>query len=87
MLKNVFWWYLLPPGIGVAIFVCDAAWTMRQLPGTPLMAHVPYFIILALLCGGIYLLSQYAVRTELSPRRQELEQLLGSLEEGSAVGS
>ena len=36
LLKNVLWWYLLPFGIGIAVFGGDVAWQVRNDSGTGL---------------------------------------------------
>ncbi len=87
VMKNVFWWYLLPANIAFAIFFGYLAWgTTREIIGTELV------IILAILFGCFafcifvsiagYYLHRYVVWRELNPRKQELEQLLGSLKNG-----
>jgi hypothetical protein len=72
LLKNVAWWYLGPPmlaaifTIGHRAFTDDDSLTDRLLEAAgPLGTFVVVF-------AGIYWLNQYAVRTELQPRRQEL---------------
>jgi hypothetical protein len=84
LLKNVFWWYLLPLLVGVAIFTGHIAWMLRDA-GIPFWTHIFRSTgIWALLTWGIYKLNQYAVRKGLQPRHQELEDLLNSLEDVNA---
>jgi hypothetical protein len=74
LLKNVFWWYLLPPGIGLTAWFVYAA----QLTG----AWVMCMLMLAGTVGsywGVYRLNQKAVKKELVPRKEELERMLKSL--------
>jgi hypothetical protein len=79
LLKNVFWWYLLPPGVGVVISFGTVAW-QRHAAGKPaLIAMLEYLIFVALVFWGVYLLNQRAVRKGLVPRKQELESLLKML--------
>jgi hypothetical protein len=86
LLKNVFWWYLLPPNIGFAIFFGYLAWgTTRELVGTVLVIVLltlfGCFAFCILISMVIYYMNRHVVRKELSPRRAELEQLRNSLVE------
>ncbi len=80
LLKNVFWWYLLPLGIGLAVLVGQIAWTIRNTPELGMKFLVGYAIFCVLLFWGIYALNQWAVRKHLVPRQQELMQLQNSLQ-------
>ena len=92
LLRNVFWWGLLPPGLAMLAFIGQLAWEVR-LGGwwtAPVvaLAVLPGFIVFA----AVYRLNQSAVRCELEPRRQELEALHMSLQDetpsgGAQVGS
>jgi hypothetical protein len=84
LLKNVFWWYLLPPAIGIAIFVGRVAWAARS-DRRVLIFLFTYSVFCLFLYVGIYLLNQYAVRKELVPRKQELESLLKNLSNDNKV--
>ena len=79
LLKNVLWWYLLPPGIGIGIFIAYVAWKIRNTGRMPLVFVLAYALFCIFLYWGIYLLNQWAVRKQLIPRKRELEQLLDSL--------
>jgi hypothetical protein len=88
LLGNVLWWYLLPLALSMLAFVCHVAWQVRS--GGWLMAVVVAgpVVIGVIILVGVYRLNQDAVRTELVPRRQELEALLrGLADEGPAVSS
>ena len=82
LLKNVFWWYLLPPSIGIVVASADLVWQVR---GTGLGFHVAVviatgmFALCTLVYWKIYLLNQRAVRKELLPRLEELRGLSESL--------
>lgn len=81
LLRNVGWWYLLPLAVAGLAFFCHGAW---ELQGggwwTVLLFALPVGF-----AGGlfafIYWLNQVAVRTELEPRRRELQALLASFGE------
>jgi len=85
LLKNVFWWYLLPLAIGASVFVIGLAW---EIPIEGRVSRIELVCCLlgisAIICGFcfwfVYWLNQCAVRKFLEPRRQELETLLASLE-------
>ena len=83
LLKNVFWWYLLPIDAGLGVFIAKQAWQERHA-GLSVMVGLLFY---ALFCGvtgwGIYWLNQFAVRKTLEPRRQELATLLAGT--GNAV--
>ena len=78
LLKNVLWWYLLPPDIGIAIFIGHVIW-MLHANGKPFASQIVFLVFCAVLSWGVYWLNQYAVRKDLLPRKQELEQFLHSL--------
>jgi len=84
LLKNVFWWYLLPFALGIAIFWVDVAWRVRNAPGTGVRSIAGWFVGLIVLYTGIYYLNQWTVRKYLIPRKQELEQLRNSLQNDNA---
>ena len=88
LLKNVLWWYLLPPSIGIGIFILCCAFGVIKAVGVANSAHhlvflLVYLVFLFLLYWGIYWLNQRAVRKELQPRRKELEELLNNLSDSS----
>ena len=85
LLKNVLWWYLLPPGIGIVIFVGSVVLKIIQnVRGKGLVDILvflfAYLVGSFLLSLGVYYLNQWAVRKYLIPRKEELEHLLQSLE-------
>jgi hypothetical protein len=80
LLRNVLWWYLLPPGIGGTVFIGYLAGQVRSaeiLWPKPFVAEFALFS--GLLSLGVYHLNQWAVNRHLRPRRQELQDLLDSL--------
>jgi CubicO group peptidase (beta-lactamase class C family) len=80
LLRNVFWWYLLPFTIPILAFFAQVAWSLR-FAGR--LEALIFFVILAgsvfAMYSFIYYLNQRAVRVELEPRREELRTLLASL--------
>jgi hypothetical protein len=79
LLSTVLWWYLLPLGVGVVMVFSGAR--------SP-MATTIYAAVVAVLYGGIYWLNQRAIATELKPRLEEIEAMLGAvLEEPERDGA
>lgn len=81
LLKNIFWWYILPPGIGIVLVICSMAWELRDVGIYGLALVAAYALLCLLVCWGVYLLNQRAVKKSFEPRRQELESLLANLDE------
>jgi CubicO group peptidase (beta-lactamase class C family) len=79
LLRNVFWWYLLPFTIAILAFFTQVALQGRPAFSSFALALAPNAIFLFLLYGFVYYLNQYAVRRELAPRRNELLTLLATL--------
>ncbi len=79
LLRNIFWWYLLPFAIGISIPFFIGAWGIRN-SGSLIPFIIKTFGFLIVLYVGIYYLNQYAVRKALNPRKDELEELLKSIE-------
>ena len=78
LLRNVFWWYLLPLAMGLAIVTGVSVWHSRHV-ALVVAGGCVYMLLVVLLYWGIYRLNQWAVRKSLEPRQQELEALLASL--------
>lgn len=79
LLRNVFWWYLLPLAIPMSVFLLQIVWESTT--------NWTEFAIGTLICSipivgldiWILRLNQREVETRLEPRQQELERLLASL--------
>lgn len=76
LIRNVFWWYLLPLVLPMLAFLGQLAWQARAGGWWVLLSVAG---VVAVVFAGIYWLNQNAVRTGLEPRRQELQALLASL--------
>jgi Flp pilus assembly protein TadB len=87
LLKNVFWWYLLPPGAGIALFLFVVNWHLFKVLSAKLVLFecLVVTLIVVLVFWGVYLLNRRAVRKDLMPRKQELESLLNSLTNDSKM--
>lgn len=80
LLKNIFWWYLLPVLIGLGAFSAQTLWVNRAVGLTSTLESGAIFILTyGFTYGFVYWLNQRAVKKQLDPRRQELESLLTSL--------
>lgn len=90
LLRNIVWWYLLPPTLSIMAFFAQTIFT----PEIPLLdaggwsdylARLIVFLSMSLfvivIYYFVYLINQQAVRTQLEPRRLELLALLKSLED------
>ncbi|MCA9054182.1 MAG: hypothetical protein KDA75_10120 [Planctomycetaceae bacterium] len=82
LLKNVLWWYLLPPGVAILAFFWHVSWkmaeeTQRLWAGLTSAAILSMFLVTVY--GWVYSMNQRAVRAQLEPRRRELLTLLNGL--------
>lgn len=80
LLRNVFWWYLLPFGLPCMAFFLDTAWATSSdwLEFVLFGGFLNLFLVV--MYWGVYRLNQSAVRGHLEPRRQDLVKLVQSLE-------
>jgi hypothetical protein len=81
LLRNVFWWYLLPFALPALAFFGQVFWQERSGGWWMALAVSEVVAMLVVVIAVIYWLNQYAVRSELEPRRRELETLLMSLKD------
>jgi CubicO group peptidase (beta-lactamase class C family) len=79
LLRNVFWWYLLPFTISVLAFFAHVSWLTFEEWFAALGFATFLFIFDLAMDYFIYWLNQYAVRIQLEPRREELLALVTSL--------
>lgn len=79
LLKNVFWWYLLPIAATLGISIGYSTWHARNSGFPAVIVWVISTLVIVLVYWGIYWLNRFAVRKSLEPRRQELETLLAGL--------
>lgn len=84
LLRNVFWWYLLPFILSISAFFLHTAWLSSSKWWEVLSFALFLELVLAMLYTPIYYLNQHAVRKQLEPRRQELLELLASLGDETA---
>ncbi len=79
LLRNVFWWYLLPFTISILTFFAHIAWRSSEDWLVALGVATPLFVFLIALFYFLDWLNQRAVDSDLEPRHQELLTLLASL--------
>src|SRR5207245_1063298 len=79
LLRNVFWWYLLPFTISLLAFFTHVAWLTFD-KWLAALGFATFLVVFDLAIDYfIYRLNQNAVRTQLEPQRRELLALLASL--------
>ncbi|HEY2828379.1 MAG TPA: hypothetical protein VGJ04_12330, partial [Pirellulales bacterium] len=79
LLRNVFWWYLLPFTISILAFFAHSAWRMSDNWLGAVGGAMPFFVFLWGTYCFIDYINQLAVCSKLEPRRQELLKLLAGL--------
>lgn len=89
LLKSVHWWGLLPLAISLLAFLMQVVLQAIQRHGTPnlistIIALAPPLAIIGVIFFFVYWLNRHVVRTDLIPRRDELNKQLQSLQEESA---
>ncbi len=80
LLRNIFWWYLLPLSIGIVVFLGSLGWKMRDGGLGVLLILAAVALGCSWAYWGVYRLNQQAVKKTFEPRREELESLLASLD-------
>jgi Na+/proline symporter len=75
LLKNIFWWYLLPLSAALGVSVAVTCWHELDR-ASQLAGWCGYAVVCILLDWFLYWLNQTAVKKSLVPRRRELEVLL-----------
>jgi hypothetical protein len=79
LLRNVWWWYLLPIALPMFAFFAQGSWENRAEGWLAWLVLAVAVVLVSGVFVFIYWLNQVAVRSGLNPRRQELETLLASL--------
>jgi hypothetical protein len=85
LLRNVQWWYLAPLAVPMLAFLGHLAWRERALGWPMALLTAAMAALVAFVVAAVYRLNQTAIRSELEPRSQELEALLVSLKDETAV--
>ena len=86
LLRNIFWWYLLPPSISILAFFAQVSWSIRAAGGAPAITFFMGLVLFVFVVYSfVYYWNQRAVRVQLEPRRQELLVMLASFGDESAA--
>lgn len=80
LLRNVFWWYLLPFLLPMLAFFFQVAWHSSQNWWQCALGFALPASFVGALYYGVYWLNQQAVHRQLEPRRRQLLALIASLE-------
>jgi hypothetical protein len=81
LLRNVLWWYVLPLALPMLTFFGQVTWEERSGGWWTALTLAVVVALAVIVFAGVYWLNQYAIRSELEPRRQELEALLRGLKD------
>lgn len=84
LLRNVFWWYLLPMILPMFAFFAQVSWDKFMSGWGAVFAFTFFCGCVSSVFAFVYRLNLTAVRTHLEPKREELQKLLGSLKEETA---
>jgi len=87
LLRNVFWWYLLPLALSMLAFISQIAWLQRAGGGWTALGMAIMVALIVIVLAAVYRLNQLAVRCSLEPRRQELQVQLLSLKDETPAAS
>ncbi len=79
LLRNVFWWYIMPVALPCMIFFVHVAWRKRAVGWDSVLFTLVSTAVFCSVMGFVYWLNQKAVRNSLEPRQQELKELLSNL--------
>lgn len=80
LLRNVFWWYLVPYSISLMAFFLQVSWESTGVWWAFAIVASGFGAFLLVIYGWVYRLNQTAVREQLEPRRKDLNQLVANLE-------
>ncbi|MEZ6034926.1 MAG: hypothetical protein R3C17_17680 [Planctomycetaceae bacterium] len=85
LLRNVFWWYELPPSVSMMAFFLHVAWNSSSTWWEFVLVAGGCGLFLFVIYGFIYWINQSVVRNQLEPRRQHLMKLVANLEGENAA--
>lgn len=85
LVRNVFWWYLLPYSLSLMTFFVHTFWLASSAWWEFLAITTISGGFLLIVYGAVYYLNQYAGCSNLEPRREELLTLLTSLGDESTA--
>lgn len=81
LLRQVFWWYLLPCGVAVALYLGGLWWAMPPHVRAGAMGFLGWYAAAVVaLYAGIWWLNQRTVRLTFEPQLRELEAIRDELD-------
>lgn len=85
LLKNVFWWYLLLPGITFIFPLVKIGGFLNpeEMSADSLLIVVGVAVFMGIVFWCVCWVNRRCIRKDLLPRKQELEELLQSMDNGS----
>ncbi len=83
LLRNVFWWYLLPFTISILAFFLQVSWESSRSWLVFILGTIFWSLFLLVIYGFVYFINQRAVRNQLEPRRKNLVKLVDGIEDDS----
>lgn len=84
LLRNIFWWYLLPFTISLMAFFIHVAWNTTGTWWGCILVTTPFGAVLFRVYRKIYRLNQKAVDEQLQPRQEHLQRIVANLESDDA---
>lgn len=81
LLRTVAWWYLLPVGVPMAVFLAHLAWLSRSETGSAPAVVVSVLLAMLAVGWGLFAINQRAVKTELMGRRDEVRRILSWMDD------
>jgi CubicO group peptidase (beta-lactamase class C family) len=85
LLRSIFWWYLLPLGVGVLVFYLGIRLSLASSVADLLASSAGYVVFVLALYAFIYWLNQRAVDKCLLPLKRELEASLNLAESTPSI--
>jgi hypothetical protein len=87
LLRNVFWWYLLPLILSILAYVSQVTWQERSGGWLIALAMALVVSLVVIVMAAVYWVNRKAVQSYLEPQRQELEVQLRSLSDETPAAS
>lgn len=95
LLRNILWWYLLPLGLPLVLFVVQLSLNAArptdapswQTIATAILSATVFLAMLVAIYGFIYWLNQHAVRKQLEPLRERMQSAVAALAEDETAAT
>ena len=86
LLKNVFWWYVLPPTLSLMTFFAHTNWQLAGNWWETSLLTIGSGLFLSVIYRWVCSLNQRAVREQLEPRRDKLLEIIALLDKDPGDG-